>query len=57
MSVLLQQPEHSPRTCAHDAVEWLGSEGTAVFYICAVCGSVVIRQAGQGWALRRTTIP
>lgn len=57
MSVLLHEPEPSLPGCLHEVTGWLGSEGTATFYACDACGSVVIVQASHRWVLRRTLPP
>lgn len=52
MSVLLEPPRPSSQGCVHPRTEFLGSEGTATFYRCPECGSVVILQRGHRWVLK-----
>ncbi len=43
-----------PRTCHHEEVEPLGSEGGAAFFRCVACGSIVIAQGSHRWIIRLT---
>ena len=52
-SVLIEIPV-DPKTCRHESIEDLGHETGAMFYRCAVCGSIVIVQRGHRWIIRPT---
>lgn len=57
MSVVLHEAAPSPRECGHASLDLLGSEGSATFYQCSDCGSVVILAGGDCWILRSAMLP
>ncbi len=54
MSSVIVEKVIDPRTCGHEEIEELGRDGAAVFFRCAVCGSIVIGLGTRRWIIHPT---
>ncbi len=54
LSSVLIEERPDARTCRHVEVEQLGHDGSADFFRCVACGSIVIAKGPHRWIIRPT---